>query len=348
MIKAIQQPRILAAFLFMGLALGGLHFLGSVSSLYHQHPFFAVAISIDFTLVLPLVYLLFIRKTSIPKVTVVPVFIVCLVVAIKSIPMDAQYVLRWVKFWVLPLVELSVLSFVGYKFYLLRKAFKQQNRKVIDFYDALQEACNQAFPGLAGKLLASELSMLYYSFIAWGKPSYQENEFTIHKQSGVLVVLSFIIGLVVIETGVLHLLLQEWNAIVAWVLTGLSVYSGFQIFGFIKSIPRRPVLVSEDSIQLRFGMMAQVDVPFTAVKRVDLFKKELPEGSPIVELSPLGPLSGGHNARITLKRQLTLEKLFGRRKNFEEIVFFVDDAEQFVELVNKRMDLVQSPVKPAT
>ncbi|MFZ9045243.1 MAG: hypothetical protein ACO2ZZ_05215 [Cyclobacteriaceae bacterium] len=337
MVRSIGTSRVFLAYSLLLVGLGTLYFIASDVSNYSANSFFAIAITIDFTLFLPLVYLLLIRKSNIPNVTVVPVFVLCLAVAFYSIPAQFQGAIQWVELWVLPIVELSVLSFVGFKFYQIRKAFKGTvgNQK-LDAYDAMVLACEKAFPGIAGKLLASELSMLYYGFLTWKKPVYQSNEFSIHKKSGVLVILAFIIGLVIVETGVIHLLVQNWNSTVAWILTILSIYSGMQVFGFLKSIPRRPIKFSESSLYLRFGIMSSVEIPYSMIEAAELNKKELSEETDIVELSPLGILGGGHNILIRSTNPLHLQKLFGMKKAFSEIVFFVDEPERFLEDLDTR------------
>lgn len=81
--------------------------------------------------------------------------------------------------------------------------------------------------------------MFYYGFIYWKKRELIENEFSYHTDSGTITLL--IIFIVAIKTVVLPILVTKWSSLVACILTLLSVYSGIKIFGFLKSMFKRPL-----------------------------------------------------------------------------------------------------------
>jgi hypothetical protein len=85
--------------------------------------------------------------------------------------------------------------------------------------------------------------------------------------------------------------------------------------------------------------MSSVDVPFSSIESVVLNKKELPDHTDIVKLSPLGMLGGGHNLLLRTREELQLKKLFGINKYFKEIVFFVDDQEGFLAELTAKIRL---------
>ena len=64
--------------------------------------------SVDLALIIPLVYFLFIRKTSIPKITVVPVFILSLTLAFQIIPSNYHNTLSIFEMMVAPL-EMAII-----------------------------------------------------------------------------------------------------------------------------------------------------------------------------------------------------------------------------------------------
>ena len=166
MVRTAGFVRVFLAYSLLIVGLVVLYFLASDPSHYAAHYLFEIAITVDFAFLLPLVYLLLIRRSSIPNVTVLPIFALSMVLAFYSIPAQYQGAIQWVELWVLPMVELSVLSFVGYKFYQIRKACKGSvNAEESDPYDAMVMACEKAFPGVAGRLLTLELSMLYYGLL---------------------------------------------------------------------------------------------------------------------------------------------------------------------------------------
>ncbi len=83
-----------------------------------------LAITADLLLTVPLIYFLLIRKTSIPKTTVIPVMVVGLLIGTIFLPKDGQTYLDLFKIWILPVVEISILTFIGIKVHAATKNIK--------------------------------------------------------------------------------------------------------------------------------------------------------------------------------------------------------------------------------
>ncbi|MEM6687663.1 MAG: hypothetical protein AAF617_17935, partial [Bacteroidota bacterium] len=80
---------------------------------------FSMAVSADLLLTIPIVYFLLIRKTSIPKTTVVPVMLIGLLIGLYTLPEANQTYMQLFKTWFVPVIEIGVASFIIYK---VRKA----------------------------------------------------------------------------------------------------------------------------------------------------------------------------------------------------------------------------------
>lgn len=68
----------------------------------------SVAITADLLLIVPFIYFLLIRKTAIPKTTVVPFVILGVVICSFIIPKENQDYLNLFKSYILPVIELTV------------------------------------------------------------------------------------------------------------------------------------------------------------------------------------------------------------------------------------------------
>lgn len=113
----------------------------------------STGITFDLLLTVPLIYFLLIRKTNIPKTTVVPLLIIGVIICSLILPAENQYYLNLFKTWVLPIVELSILSFVIFN---VRKALKKYNEKkteTIDFFTTLKALVMKYFRKLRSFLL---------------------------------------------------------------------------------------------------------------------------------------------------------------------------------------------------
>jgi len=142
------------------------------------------AITADLLLMVPLVYFLLIRKSEIPNTTVIPVMIIGLLVGSYFLPQESQTYLSIFKTWALPVIEISILTFVIIKVRRAVKTYKELKSATPDFYDALKKVCSEILPKKLVLPFATEVAVFYYGFINWKTREINENEFTYHKNSG--------------------------------------------------------------------------------------------------------------------------------------------------------------------
>ena len=298
----------------------------------------AIPVTLDLVLTTPIIYYLLIRKKTVPKITVVSVFIISIIVASYIIPEKDQGVLNLAKAYALPLVELGVISFVLWKARLIYLSFSKSKTENLDFYDLISEASAKVLPSPVNGLLATEISVIYYSIIHWKKKlTYTDNEFTYHQKNGILSVIYAFMGLACIELFVVHMLIAKYNIFWAWVASGLTLYSLLQIFALIKSISRRPTVLNFENkiLQLRYGFFSQVDIAVEEIKNIELSRKSISEqDTKTIALSPLGLLDS-HNVILHLESEHQLIGLYGRKKKFEKIAFYIDEREKLKQSLLK-------------
>lgn len=309
----------------------------SQSSWFQSHPeTLSAAITFDLTLTVPLVYLFLIRKKDIPTTTVLPLFILGIILASYLIPASHQFYLNQIKKWVVPVVELVALSFVTLKVRKIQKAYKARKDNSVDFHTLIQEASREVLPKKVDKVLAFEISLIYYGFLNWRKRKLLDNEFSYHKKSGTVAILSILIGIIWVETLVIHILMQRWSPLAAWILTGLSLYTGFQIFGMLRSLSKRPISIQNDALLLRYGIMSEANVPLESIDSIRLSSKQQTFDKHICKLFPLGELES-HNVLIHLKNENILEGLYGFKKTCTTIALHIDEKERFEQALRTAM-----------
>jgi hypothetical protein len=286
------------------------------------------AATFDLLVTIPVVYFLLVRRTNIPKITVVPLFMAGIVIASLLLPTEHQQPLRWVKTWFLPVVETVLLVLIVIKVRGAVKQFKAAQTATPDFYTALQSACAGVLPKWAVPVFATEIAVLYYGFIHWKRVPLQTNEFTYHKKSGTQALLIAFIFLVAAETAVVHLLLSAWSVTAAWVLTGLSTYTAVQLLGFLKSISRRPIAIVGHQVYLRYGILNEAVIATEHIESAELRTQLHQAAEDTRYLSPLGEIEG-QNIVIRLKQETTLHGLYGINKTCRAIALLVDDAGGF-------------------
>ncbi|WP_299110435.1 hypothetical protein [uncultured Winogradskyella sp.] len=294
----------------------------------------ALAITFDLLITGPFIYFLLIRKTTIPKTTIVPFIILGLVVGSFIIPSENQLYLNLFKIWLLPLIEISVLTYITYnviKAFRLYKVNKTQSSS--DFFSILKVTCYDILPKAAVVPFVTEIAVFYYGFMSWKKRQLNTNEFSYHKESGTIGLLIGIMLLIVVETIAIHFLLAKWNSVIAWIITGLSIYTAIQIIGFSKSILKRPIIIEGDLLYLRFGIMNESIIDTKQIESIVLSTSDIELNNETRKLSFLGNLDS-HNIVIKLKEEQTLLGLYGFKKTYKTIAFHVDQKHEFIKTIN--------------
>ncbi len=311
------------------------------SAFFIEHPvILSRAVTIDLVLSIPLMYYLIIRKTTIPKITIVPLFLMGIFIGTFFIPAENQQYLRLFKTWALPLIEFFIIGFVIFN---LRKAIKEyriQQKNEPDFYTALIDTCYRIkiIPKIIVAPFATEIAAFYYGFIHWKKIPLKKNEFSYHKDSGSVTILSALIFLITIETVIFHLLIAKWSTTVAWILTISSAYIAIQFFGFIKSMFKRPIVIENDKLLLRYGMMNQATVYFKDIQSIEISSKDIELNTFTRKLSILKTMEN-HNIIIRLYNENTLHGLYGIKRKFKVLAFYVDNKVAFKRQLEAAMKL---------
>lgn len=295
-----------------------------------------LAVSIDLLLVVPFIYYLLIRKSKIPKTTVIPLMILGLILGMHFLPPESQTYLTLFKTWVLPFVEISVLTYVLIRVNSAIKKLKHSTAKTPDFYTALKHTSAEILPQNLVLPFATEIAVFYYAFLNWKTTILQPNEFSHHKNSGAPALFIVFILIIGVETFALHYLLIRWSEKAAWILTILSIYTAIQVIGFAKSLSKRPISINESSLTLKYGILNEVQINFDQIDSIELSSNELESHKLTKTLSPLGDLES-HNVIMRLKTVHKLNGLYGFTKEFKVLAFHVDDVKGFMEGITNKI-----------
>ena len=296
----------------------------------------AMAITVDLTLLSPILYLLLIRKTNLPNITVVPVFVLGMIATGLMLPSQHHATLHFVETYFLPFVELGAISVIIWKFVKLRRSFVKNSEHNIDFFEVMKEAAKEVIPGKASVFLATELSTFYYGLINWKKRTLAPMEFSYHRKSSSTALFYVVMFLAIVETFVLHLLLQRWSEVAAWIFSAVSIYTVFQVLGIVRSMSQRPTRLNSDSIDVRYGILNEVSIPFDQIEAIEYSTAAKEWDKNIRALSPFGDFEG-HNVVIKVKEPLKINGIYGIKKSFSELAFHLDEPELFLEAYEKQV-----------
>lgn len=331
MVNVINLRQLLLLFPF-AIILGCIYIANS--SIFMENPGqLSWAITFDLLVSVPVIYFLIIRKRNIPNTTVVPVFILGIVVASIILPAEHQFYLSKVKTWFLPFLEIGIVSYIIYSVVKAFKRFRQNTTGTLDFFTVAKTAAADILPKGISTAFATELSMFYYGFIHWKSPVLKENQFSYHKTTSTRMVLGVFVFLIIIEAFAVHLLLQNYSSVAAWILTILSIYGMLQIFGILRSLSKRPMEIVSNELKLKYSIMAETQIPFDNIESVESQTKESDD---LNYLSPFKDMEG-HNVVITLKEPGEIVGFYGIKKGYEKIGLYLDEPKKFVEKLNELM-----------
>lgn len=303
------------------------------SAAFQAHPGeLSTAITLDLAFTVPLVYFLLIRKRRIPKTTVVPFFVAGLVVASLVLPASEQGLLEGLKAWVVPVVEVGVLAYVGFKVRKAIRLYRRAKADSPDFFTVVKQVTADLMPKRLSLAFATEVGVFYYGFLSWRRRTLQTHEFSYHRKSGTLSVLGAFIFLILVETFVVHLLLDRWNPIAAWILSGLSMYTLIQLFGMARSLGKRPFSVERDRLVLRYGLLGETEIPLAELESVEKSSRNMKFEGEVQKLSPLKDFER-HNVVLELRSEQTLTGLYGMKKKYRTLALHVDEPKDFVAAV---------------
>jgi hypothetical protein len=290
----------------------------------------SLGITLDLLLTVPIVYFLLIRKKDIPKITVLSSLVLGIVLASFIIPEEHQFLLEQVKLYVVPVIEIGVFTFVFITVRKTIKKYKIEKDKTIDFYTAILNACKEIIPAKIAPILATEISVIYYSFFDWKTRKLADNEYSYNQKNGISALLYTFIFVIFIETFAIHLVVEGWSTLAAWILSILSLYTGLQIFALIRSMSKRPITIDfeEEKLFLKYGIFSDAIINLATIERVELTSKLIEKDKKFVQLSPLGELSS-HNIILHLKNENILNGFYGIKKTFHSIAIYVDKKEEF-------------------
>ena len=109
----------------------------------------------------------------------------------------------------------------------------------------------------------AELRLLRYALFSWRhRPEVPPGARAVPlpADSWIVQMLGMVAGVSVMEAVGLHLVLMGSHPWIAWVLTAVSLYGTILLVALARSIVLRPILVTDDEVVLRYGLLRQLRV----------------------------------------------------------------------------------------
>ena len=289
----------------------------------------------DLCLLTPLVYAFSIRKKNISFFTVLPVTIGCFFLARYSMSASYGSALEPFVTWGIPILELGVLTFVVFQTVKMYRILKSTTSASTDFMTSLRTALHKMqIPALVKSVLVTEISTVYYALLCWKRAPVQPHLFSSHKTGGHTSVFLGIIMVLIAESIGLHMLIQRWNTLLAWVFTFSSIYAMTQLIAHIKALYLRPSYFENNSLMIRYGIFGEGRI---SIENIDTIEKTTAwerKEALSVKVALLKDMEE-HNLMITLKEKEFFTQAYGTGKFYKKLYFYVDNPDELIRKVNE-------------
>lgn len=323
----MSRPRTLPAlFLPSALLVIGACWLLIRSQAFAARPeVMAWAVTFDLTLTVPLLYWLFVvRGGRARALTIVPVFLVALMIASALVPRAQQAFLADLRLLAVPLELLLAGALVQ----RIRRATKERGTSA-DPYVRIGHGSRLLFgEGRIAEVVASEITILYYALFSWRhKPEEARGQVvTVHERSGWPTVVACIVVLLVAESIGVHLFVQLWSVPLAWLLTGLDFWGMLWLLGDLQALKLRRSTITDEAFELRFGLRWSAVIPRTNIAAIEDIRHERDwKQRDILKVAMLEE----PRFLIVLREPMVIRGMAGLRKTVRAIAILPDDAAAF-------------------
>ncbi len=315
----------------------------AVGPLLKLYPELAMAITLDLTLVSPLIFLLLSRWSGLLKIRVVPIFIIGTVVATYILPLDNRYHLNLITTYIVPIVELLVIIIVALKVYHTLKSIQLYKVPTEDILVTIKKSTIELLgDNRLTRFLASELGIFYYGLFVWKRKRTSSPQFTNYEENGSIALIASLLMVVFIETITFHIVLTRWSEIVAWVFTIMSIYTAFILFGHVKALIFRPSELTDNELILKNGIIADLTISLSEIDKIEVCSKEITSQDLVVANLGLAKESKNHNVVLYFKKPQTIQKVYGFIELCDILLISVDNKKVFVEEVRNAIQIANS------
>jgi hypothetical protein len=330
---------VLFAMLSLGIVLVE-YFVVQMPKFYEPNSPLPLVVSIDLVVILPvLYYFLIIKKLQASWLSLIGAIGTSLSIAYFILPISHQNYLHYFEKGLI-ICELGLLLYILIKIRNIYTSYLQFKQTSFDFIQNIQNAFFQQVGNhFLVRILVSELVMLRYGLFFWvgdkNEKDIENQNFTIHKESGfvaLFVTLLFVAG---IETFVVHLIVVNYNLVIAWILTAFSSYSFLFLIAHLVAVQRRVISIHSDKISIRIGFVWNFEIPISNIHEIQKINDIPQNQKDTLNLSKF--LMTSPNTLIVLKEPMKVYGLYGMNKTTRNICLTVDEANRWMEIWNKKL-----------
>lgn len=312
-------------------------------SFHAEDRLFVYAVLFDFMLVIPFLYwLCVLRKNGKPFTKAFPLPFLGAIAAWLVLPVSARSTI-WQVIWPVELLIITAeVIFIGYEIRILYRFiqhFLRIKRQEADTAEALRISANEVIgEGKLASIVLHDVNVFYYLLFSWRRKrsvAAADNTtlFTYHRKTGQTLNAIIVTKIILFEGVVVHLLLQQWSHIAAWILTIADIWLLALIWADSRASVLNPVQLKAGILRLRYGMRIQAHVSLDDIDVAACSREYHPDHKEQREAAL--PLLTTPNVRIQLKQPVRVDGFLFLPRNVSTIYLALDEPERFVQTINQ-------------
>ena len=230
-----------------------------------------------------------------------------------------------------PTALVVTLEVAGVAALVLVAALRRKRATVtaLDVPERIQEGlASIGLPESVARMLAIEGAVFYYALAVWRSKPFAptgSRPFSYHRSNAYAATLYAVVGVAFVEMAAVELLVRSRHPTTANVLLIVDALAVIWMLGFARSVQLRPILLISDSLLVRNGVAASVDVP-RAGTTIEFGRVRAPaKGTPGYFRAALGQ----PNALLTVSTPVLVRRAYGKARPVRQIGLVLDDPKAF-------------------
>lgn len=275
-------------------------------------------------------YYLIIKPFKLSLWKMLLLFTCCSGAAYMILPMQQQhYVLLLRKVSVL--VELGVVVYAISKFNKIRQEYRRLQTELPDVAYHVQQSIIAVLGNrFTIRMLACELTVLRFSLFGWINSASIPpgvKRFTTHRQSGYMALFGVLLFVMLIELVAIHLLLIQYSATAAIIVSALSAYGVLFLLADMVAISKSPVLILEKQLLLRTGIRWRAS---TCLENIETVTRLSYDYEPEKNCFKGAIIKSSANLYLRFKQPVMVSRLYRSPITVTSMVLTIDEPDAFI------------------
>ena len=203
-------------------------------------------------------------------------------------------------------------------------------------------------------LVVKEWTIMYYGLFFWKikkVPSDNDISFRLDKNSAYFWFFIAILHEQVIEMVILHIYVKTAAPLLANVITALHIYSIFYIIGDYNWVRNTPIRFKNNTIDIKIGRRREISFGISDIKLIRTAKLKTNNSGGIIHekrvfhatafprvLTRLFGISDELKHEIIFNKPIYYKGYFGMKKQVDKAFIYIEDSNDFVDVLNKKME----------